>query len=290
MTQNTISTVQNRLSQFDFAFNDIDERQVHGLASACFIKQGEHLLVVGGAGTGKTSIAMTIEDEAHSQDLTSHYLGSSSNSYSARDSLMFWDIRNIGKPDEKGVELRSELLDCDVLLVDEAERWLEHAPLTFTFLLCKRIELGKTNILVMSSSGWKHQIDEAQSQVRRFYRNHWDQLEPSLLHQSVNSAWTRTFADEPELSFVQQMQLLGVGIIANFNDPCAAPWLDRLIVPATREARLIFSELKLFPASCNAKYMYTAFDKAPVWHVLYTGEKSYRLMLQETNGTTVTPA
>ena len=125
MNRNTISTAQSRLSEFDFAFNNIDETQVHALASASFIKQGEHLLVVGGAGTGKTAIAMTIEDETHSQGLTSHYLGSSSGNCSARGSLMFWGIRNIGNPDDKGAELRPELLDCDVLLVDEAERWLE---------------------------------------------------------------------------------------------------------------------------------------------------------------------
>lgn len=243
------------LDAFDFEFNGaLDPAQVHEIATAAFVGRGENLLLVGGAGTGKTVIASAVMDEAGKLGLSSQYLSSPCTA-SAAQMLVSYGAAYIGSTQDRP-GLRDELLNCDLLVVDEAERWMEGAPVAFMLLLGRRIELGKTNILVIPSYGWARLFNQERV-PQRYAGPGLDSISYLMGSRPEDrSAWGMCLIRAEDLSLPQQMKLLGI----DFTLPESAGWETTAVAPIER--------------------LRSPFAKAPVWHTLYTGENSYRDVLR----------
>lgn len=248
------------LAAFDFAFNGaLDSARVHEIAAAAFIGRGENLLLVGGAGTGKTVIAMEVRRQATALGLSSEYLDSAS-SHWCDDRLVAHGPGFMGSTGNQH-GLRENLLNCDVLLVDEAERWMEFSPAAFMLLLGRRIELGKSNVLVIPSYGWKRMFSKDAS-LRRHSMMEFDN--PAFLLGSEpeqRSEWGMMLVRERYMPLPQMLTLLGI---------------DFALPTAEGEQPL----QSVLPASLVSRHVPKPFPKAPVWHTLYTGENSYREVLR----------
>ncbi|MDP3506559.1 MAG: ATP-binding protein [Candidatus Melainabacteria bacterium] len=247
------------LAAFDFAFNALDPVQVHEIATAAFVGRGENLLLVGGAGTGKTVIAMEVRQQATARGLSCEYLHSVS-SHFAEEQLVAHGPGFMGSTGNQH-GLRENLLDCDLLLVDEAERWIEAAPVAFMLLLGRRIELGKSNILVIPSYGWKR-IFSKEASLRRHSMMEFDN--PAFLLGSEaeqRSEWGMMLVRERYMPLPQLLAILGIDFA----------------LPTAEGDQPLQSAL---PASLVSRHVPKPFPKAPVWHTLYTGENSYREVLR----------
>lgn len=252
------------LAAFDFAFNGaLDQAQVHEIATAAFVGRGENLLLVGGAGTGKTAIAMEVRQQATAIGLSSEYLHSVS-SYFAEDQLVAHGPGFMGSTGNQH-GLRENLLDCDVLVVDEAERWMEAAPVAFMLLLGRRIELGKSNILVIPSYGWKRMLGKDAS-LRRHSMMAFD--DPAFLlgnKPEQRSEWGMMLARDRYMPLPQLLAILGI---------------DFTLPAVEGEEPLQSSVQATVPDSLVSRHVQSPFTKTPVWHTLYTGENSYREILR----------
>lgn len=266
-------TSQTFFDRFDCAFNSIDEQKLRSLLGVEFVRKGENLLVLGGAGSGKTDIAAQIETEVTRLGFSSHHLHLDS-SIPASASACLLDF-----PEpllDRVPNFRQELLEVDVLVVEEAHRWLLVLPRDFMLLLCERIASGKTNILLIPSHGWK----EASR----------TNFSPKSVHDGIalharfgmgNGKWT-PYGHELTLAawmrFSSQVSMLGIGHM-DLQHPSKTELLELFYIPSTPEAKALTSDfdLALF-AWCDqslTEWMYGPGWK-PVWHVLYTGENSYR--------------
>lgn len=250
------------LAAFDFAFNGtLDPAQVQEITTAAFIGRGENLLLVGGPATGKTVIAMAVQEKATALGLSSEYL------YGCDVHDASWQLIDRG-PGYIGSRqsrpgLLEALLNCDVLLVDESERWFASAPATFILLLGRRIELGKSNVLTSYSGSWRRLFTTEES-ARRHSMIEFDN--PAFLLGSKpeeRSEWGLMVARERYLPLPQLLAILGLS--------CTLPAIDGEGPEVSRSQRL--AELEYLRGR-------SPFAKAPVWHQLYTGEKSYREFLR----------
>lgn len=249
----------HRLAAFDFAFNALDSAQVHEIATAAFVGRGENLLLVGGAGTGKTVIATEVRQQATALGLSSEYLHSVS-SHFAEEQLVAHGPGFMGSTGNQH-GLRENLLDCDLLLVDEAERWIEAAPVAFMLLLGRRIELGKSNILVIPSYGWKR-MHGKEASLRRHSMMAFD--DPAFLlgnKPEQRSEWGMMMVRERYMPLPQMLALLGIDFT----------------MPTVEGEEPLQSSV---PDSLFSGRHPSPFNKAPVWHSLYTGENSYREVLR----------
>lgn len=246
------------LSDFDFAFNGVlDPLQVQQISTAAFVGRGENLLLVGGCATGKTVIAMEVREQATLLGMTSQYL------YSPGPNFANYELTSpgYGYAGGTGVNqgLRQELLDCDVLMVDEVERWLEVAPAAFLTLLGRRIELGKSNILTAHSVRWKRLFSgEGYSYSHR---------ESALDHPAYllgtkpeqRSEWGMMMVRDRFLSVPYLLSLLGL--------ECTVPGMEGEAVASLARA-------------AQRAEVQSPFARTPVWHKLYTGENSYLEVLR----------
>lgn len=259
MTQDSTGTElsavdRHSLAAFDFAFNGaLDAAQVHELATAAFVGRGENLLLVGGPGTGKTVIADAVHKEAIKRGLTCENLHSAWSDL-AGDELIAPGPGYIGFNGEpRG--LRRHLLDCDLLIIDEIGSWLHAAPSAVLMLIGRRIELGKSNILLASSLQWNRlQRDEEslkgdrQNLALPSFRLAYPQGKASREH----SEWARLMSADGTTDMRRLLATLGIDL----NLPMAAEE----------------------PSATKAVQGYepSPFARRPVWHTLYTGENSYR--------------
>lgn len=255
------------LAAFDFAFNGaLDPAQVHEIATAAFIGRGENLLLVGGAGTGKTVIAMEVRKQASALGLSSEYLVSG---YSfAEDQLVARGPGFLGcTGNQHG--LREDLLNCDLLVVDEADRWMQFSQTAFLVLIGRRIELGKSNVLVASTGGWKSLFRRDGTTARRqsmmpfFAPEFVLGYDPAFLlgDKVEQSEWGMMMVRERYMPLAEVLAILGI----DFS------------LPAVEAEDSVQSAL---PDSRLSRRVPKPFVKEPVWHTLYTGENSYREVLR----------
>lgn len=260
-----VSHTPHSLAAFDFAFNGtLDPVQVQEIATAAFVGRGENLLLVGGPCTGKTVIAMEVRQQATALGLTSEYLYGC-DAYFADGQLVSHGPGFMGSTENQH-GLRSALLNCDVLLVDEAERWFESAPAAFMLLLGRRIELGKSNVLTTYSGSWRR-LFSPEASLRRRSMMEFD--DPAFLlgnKPEQRSEWGLMLARERYLPLPQLLALLGL----DFTLP-AIPGEQPEAVPS-----LISQPI----SAVGHRRGPSPFAKAPVWHMLYTGEKSYLEILR----------
>lgn len=256
-----VSSNPHSLAAFDFAFNGtLDPAQVQEIATAAFVGRGENLLLVGGPGTGKTVIAMEVREQATALGLSSEYLHGC-DAHFADQQLVSSGPGFMGSIDNQH-GLRGTLLDCDVLLVDEAERWFESAPAAFVLLLGRRIELGKSNILTSYSGSWRR-LFSTEAGLRRRSMMEFDN--PAFLlgnKPEQRSEWGLMLARERYMPLPQLLAILGIDFTLPAVDgetPESVP--SSISQPDYQRVR-------------------SPFAKAPVWHKLYTGEKSYREVLR----------
>ena len=251
-------SLPHSLVGFDFAFNGaLDPAQVHEIATAAFVGRGENLLLVGGAGTGKTVIATAVREQATTLGLTSEYL-SGGYWHFAEDQLVAHGPGFMGSSGNQH-GLRRNLLDCDVLVVDEADRWLEAAPAAFMLLLGRRVELGKSNVLVAYTHSWKR-LYQKEAILHRRSMMEFDN--PAyLLGDGERSEWGLMLARDRYMPLPQLLAILGI----EFTPP---------VVEGDEPVQ------SKVPDSVFSGRLPKPFAKAPVWHTLYTGEKSYREVLR----------
>lgn len=232
----------NHLNGFDFALNGaLDETSTHAIASAAFVDRAENLLLIGGPGTGKTMIARAVEKGARANGKTFDYLDYPD--LSPIGNRLFDDGPCYITGTAAGPGLRRDLLDCDLLLVDEAHEWLAMADL-FSTLLRKRTSSGKSTILVITSTGWQSMLANPVNRKPSCWSSHfW------LAEEQSDPHWMRFLSRFPEPGDI----LSALGVVVD------KPQL--LSLPA---------------AAAAVQDLHSG--RTPVWHVLYTGENSYRLL------------
>jgi hypothetical protein len=241
--------------------------------------------LVGGPGTGKTHIANAIEASAKDFGLTSHYQSLHWTNYSTAIEQLEYGSSSLN---DHHPGLIREIQECDLLIVDDADLWFKQTPMTFLGMLCQRIERGKSNVLVMTSNAWARLVEETDDNERLFNRG-----------ASPLQKWlTKLTEVNPDLlnlgnfTFAEQLELLGVGCLNISAKKRAAddngerrrrqsPFkLTKHMLPtASAQEKAINEVLGLYlPSQLNvvASRMTALFKKAPVWHVLYTGEKNFR--------------
>ena len=259
MTQTAHSSLvaTSRLAGFDFDFNGtLDPGQLNEIATADFVSKGENLLLVGGPATGKTVIASVVLDSARDRGLTTRYIECPSG-FSSQ-----WGLLNHGSgfidslQSEPG--FRPELLNCDVFVIDEMHRWLECAPEMMALLLGLRIELGKSNVLVFTSSGWASMLEKDRPirSVDGMRSDFAYILELSM--RSSRSQWQMALRLDWPMAAEKMLAILGIDFT----------------LPTTVEA-----DGEQQPSKPVSRHSYFT-GKVPVWHSLYTGEKSYREVLR----------
>lgn len=169
MNQPTYQTSSNTnlLADFDFAFNGtLCPDEVRQIASAAFINKGENLLLVGDVATGKTMIAGAAIASARESGKSVMWL-TMPTPMSMPDDLLDYGLGFIGSRNSRP-GYREELLQCDALAVDEAERWLHFGGLLFLGLLAKRSQLGKSTVLVATTAGLQSALNLQVSQPSQF--------------------------------------------------------------------------------------------------------------------------
>lgn len=255
------------LAAFDFAFNGtLDPAQVQELVSAAFVGRGENLLIIGGCGTGKTVIVMEVRQHATALGMTSEYLSSPSPNF-AEDALISPSYGFAGATGDKQ-GLRQELLDCDVLLVDEVEKWLEAVPVAFLILLGRRIELGKANVLTAMSGRWNRLCGSA-GESRHSMSVFGDAAfnHPAFLlgtKPEQRSEWGMMMVHDRFMPVPYLLKALGLEY--------TVPGMEGDLPAHSSAARAALrADVRPDPS---------LFARMPVWHKLYTGEKSYREILR----------
>lgn len=125
MTARIIKTFT--LEGFDLTHNGtISQETFDEVTSGSFVKQGHNLLIVGGNGSGKTSIANCAVLNAQERGHTCEKLWTPS-TFMPHDHLVEQDIA-IGHLGDGRVHYRSHLIDADLLVVEDTQSWLEICP------------------------------------------------------------------------------------------------------------------------------------------------------------------
>lgn len=129
---------------FNFELNGTVKRErLVKLFTLSYLQAGENLAILGGIGTGKTSIATALRAEAQASGRTTEQLLGFCNS----------DLGNPGPmPQNPPFHFHDRLFQCDLLMVDEASARLRdpHAA-RFLALIALRTELKRSTILIMDS-------------------------------------------------------------------------------------------------------------------------------------------
>ncbi|MFA6211549.1 MAG: ATP-binding protein [Candidatus Obscuribacterales bacterium] len=258
-TVNSRGRSNNALANFDYAFNGVlDKAQVEELVTADFVGRAENVILVGGWATGKTVIAHGAFDAANARGLTTQYLSGPGGHMAAQQLAGFGPCYVGSSGARQG--LRENLLNCDLLVVDEVERWLEVAPVLFMLLIGRRIELGKSNILVVTSSGWE----------RLFGRE--SHLLPSYsMPEFVNYALA-VECDQRSM-FARLLKIDGITSVKELMEIVGIAF--KLPTMAAEDAERQPSQ----PLQRSTRVR-SPFAKAPVWHAVYTGENNYRDVLR----------
>ncbi|HNB18597.1 MAG TPA: ATP-binding protein [Candidatus Obscuribacter sp.] len=182
-------TVPDPFSGFDFQAHGTDEGLVRALADLTFIRKGENVLVLGGIGSGKTTLAGILAKQASLHGLT---------------------VQTIDAPSCYYPRLPTRYLECDLLLLDEAHIWVDVAPLALLALILKRHELGKSTILVCVDSNWQRMLAQAKAGTIRTDANRERLLLEGLSDQSAFSP-ALTWLTSQRWSPVVVLHLLGCG-------------------------------------------------------------------------------
>jgi len=206
----------NAFAYVHLAGASLDE--VKDIAAAGFTARGENVLFIGGPATGKVLLARASARSAELNGKTVAFLNSpGDNPYDALIEPHFTAENGfVGGPRVH----RAALLQNDLLVVDEADRWLERAPLVTVMLLCMRAEQGKSTILVAVNANWERMLDEG-----RFSQALQDDAygESTLVGQFGDSEWLR-FIKRSYGAIMARRELfasLGLDVVAS------APHLQR---------------------------------------------------------------
>jgi len=201
------------LAGFNLDFNGtVSQEQLEELSSGDFIDRGESLILVGYYGTGKTMIAHCAEANAKARGKTSENLWSPSSRMDAAEELLDHRFR-MGSflSDDGRIQYRPELLDADVLIVDEVERWLESNPVPLLGLLGVRAEKGKSNVLVFTSHGWLRALGLSMQTNHSYHAYHEAALH-TVVSRENSMRWPRVLLIDRPSTVGQAFQAMGIDI------------------------------------------------------------------------------
>lgn len=243
MTAHIIKTFT--LEGFDLTYNGtISQETFDEVTSGSFVKQGYNLLIVGGNGTGKTSIANCAVLNAQERGHTCEKLWTPS-TFMPHDHLVEQDIA-IGHLGDGRVHYRSHLIDADVLVVEDTQNWLEICPVVTLGLLGLRAERGKSNVLIFSNAGWLRACEQ-----KLVFKRSFEEAALQTAHDKGDQLmWPRTVFFGGADTIGKLLQAMGIDI----DDPA---------LPTRNPAR------HSYPLS-------TCIAKPPAWRIIHTGERSYR--------------
>ncbi|CAN5157876.1 hypothetical protein BH11CYA1_BH11CYA1_07600 [soil metagenome] len=129
------------------------------IVTASFVQRSENLMLLGGPGSGMEPLARDIAKVADALGMTSAVLPFSHDSW-PHDELLQPRAHAFTGWERNARPYREDLLNSDVLVVNDSHLWLEAAPIVMLVLLSMRAEKGKSTILVATSEGWQHMLDE----------------------------------------------------------------------------------------------------------------------------------
>ncbi|MBS1995496.1 MAG: ATP-binding protein [Cyanobacteria bacterium SZAS LIN-2] len=192
--------------------------EVVDISEAGFMARGENVLFIGGPATGKLLLARASARSAELNGKTVAYLNAPTD---APHDALLEPLFHAGNGWTGGPRVhRKALLESDLLVVDEADRWLEVAPLVTVMLLCMRAEQGRSTILVADSDNWHRMLDEGRFS-QALQSDNYSEFE--VLSQCGDSEWLR-FIKRSYGALMARRELfasLGLDVIAT------APHLQR---------------------------------------------------------------
>lgn len=192
--------------------------EAHEIVSASFVSRGQNLIVIGGAGSGKATLAREIAQVAQAQGHTVAHLGTLS--AWPHDDLLEARHHAFTGWDRAPRSHRSDLLGHDLLVVDDAQAWLEAAPLVTLMLLCMRAESGKSTILVIHDEQWHQMLDEDRFS-RALAADNFN--ESTLLKELSDSHWLRFIKRSYGALMARRELLASLGL----DNVVTAPHLQR---------------------------------------------------------------
>ncbi len=273
--QKFLSEAANRLMQgFDFELNGtISRDQLAGVLSLGFLEKGDNLVIVGGFATGKTSLGHAILEEARAAGRTATYL------YDPGVDCNGSEMDQWGAPFADGLStaprLRQDIVDCDLLVIDEASGWFRQHPARITAVIALRTQLRRSTVLIMTSYYVKAMVEqELQASFGQVLRLDARQLAPVFRTDLRRLHY-------PGRKLTEVMEMLGIWLyVGNHDDPRRLPLLDRFVVPGDKSARTLVDNLQVMPyiwrRDEHCRPQGCIFDAPPTWHVLYMGEVSAR--------------
>ncbi|NJL73402.1 MAG: hypothetical protein HC888_18665 [Candidatus Competibacteraceae bacterium] len=191
---------------------------------------------MGGIATGKTSLGHAILEEARAGGRTATYL------WDPGVECHGTELEQWGAPFTDGLStaprLREDIVDCDLLVIDEASSWFRQHPARITAVIALRTQLRRSTVLIMTSYYVKAMAEqELQASFAQVLRLDATQLAPVF-----RTDLRRLQYPGRKLSEVMEM----LGIWHHLGSRQQA-WFDVASIPEDRSSLALLDNLQVLP-------------------------------------------